>query len=150
MMVLSSASELRFLKSEFIVEFGGGYGCLCHSVHGAGFKGRYVIFDLPVFTAVQTFYLRSNYLSVRDLGTEEGQEAFRLGSAGVYTVGDANQLSRIAAGLRGGVLIGMWSLTEAAPKVRRTVIDPLIEAGLFDAILLGLRDEWGGTCLTSV
>ena len=42
-----------------IVEFGGGYGSLCRLVHKLGFKGQYIIFDLPEFVALQKFYLGS-------------------------------------------------------------------------------------------
>ena len=35
-----------------VVEFGGGYGGMCRLIHRLGFKGRYVIFDLPYFSAL--------------------------------------------------------------------------------------------------
>jgi hypothetical protein len=43
---------------DVIVEFGGGYGRLCHLVHDLGFSGRYVIVDLPEVAALQRCYLR--------------------------------------------------------------------------------------------
>ena len=42
-----------------IVEFGGGYGSMARLVARLGFRGRYHIHDLPEFSALQRFYLRS-------------------------------------------------------------------------------------------
>lgn len=40
-----------------IVEFGGGYGAMCLLCRRLGFKGRYVIYDLPEFSLLQQWYL---------------------------------------------------------------------------------------------
>jgi hypothetical protein len=44
----------------FVLEFGGGYGEMRRIVHEIGFRGRYVIFDLPEFNALQRYYLRAS------------------------------------------------------------------------------------------
>jgi len=49
-----------------IVEFGGGYGRLCHLVHDLGFSGTYVIFDLPEVAVLQRFYLRHVGIAVSE------------------------------------------------------------------------------------
>ena len=90
--VLGRVSGMHAHDASLIVEFGGGYGCLCHAIHRAGFRGRYVIYDLPVFSAVQEFFLRSNYLTVMDLSSPEGRAAFDQGSPAVYVVNDASVL----------------------------------------------------------
>jgi len=43
-----------------IVEFGGGYGNLCRAIHRLGFNGQYTIWDLPIFSALQRFYLENS------------------------------------------------------------------------------------------
>lgn len=43
-----------------IIEFGGGYGCMAKLVNNLGFMGKYVIFDIPEFLALQKYYLNSN------------------------------------------------------------------------------------------
>lgn len=40
-----------------IVEFGGGYGAMRLLCHRLGFKGRYIIYDLPEFSLLQEWYL---------------------------------------------------------------------------------------------
>jgi len=42
---------------ETIVEVGGGYGAACLMAYRMGFKGKYVIFDLPEFGLLQQWYL---------------------------------------------------------------------------------------------
>ncbi len=43
-----------------IIEFGGGYGCMANLVNNLGFKGKYIIFDIPELLALQKYYLRSS------------------------------------------------------------------------------------------
>lgn len=40
-----------------IVEFGGGYGAMALLCHRLGFKGKYIIYDLPEFALLQEYYL---------------------------------------------------------------------------------------------
>jgi hypothetical protein len=41
---------------DFVIEFGGGYGSLCRLFFNQQFKGQYVLFDLPPFSALQHFF----------------------------------------------------------------------------------------------
>ena len=41
-------------NTDLILEFGGGYGALCLATLAGGFRGQYLIYDLPVFLQVQT------------------------------------------------------------------------------------------------
>lgn len=40
-----------------IVEFGGGYGAMALACHRLGFRGEYIIYDLPEFALLQQYYL---------------------------------------------------------------------------------------------
>jgi len=40
-----------------IVEFGGGYGAMAWIVNRLGFKGEYVIYDIPEMSILQRYYL---------------------------------------------------------------------------------------------
>lgn len=51
----TTGKRIEDLKS--IVEFGGGYGAMCLLIHELGFKGKYVIYDLPEFSLLQEYYL---------------------------------------------------------------------------------------------
>lgn len=56
-----SLSQLNFgldiSKLDTILEFGGGYGAMCLLCRRLGFKGRYIIYDLPEFSLLQRYYL---------------------------------------------------------------------------------------------
>jgi len=42
-----------------IIEFGGGYGSMCRLFRNMKYSGKYVIFDLPEFLALQEYYIGS-------------------------------------------------------------------------------------------
>lgn len=60
----------RMCDLQFIFEFGGGYGCLCRIAHKLGFRGQYVIYDLPVLSLLQKYYLGAVGLDAVELVTE--------------------------------------------------------------------------------
>lgn len=43
-----------------ILEFGGGYGCMCDILRIMGFDGNYQIYDLPVMGKIQEYFLSAN------------------------------------------------------------------------------------------
>jgi hypothetical protein len=71
---------------DYIFEFGGGYGSMCSLFHNLGFRGKYLIFDLPIFTALQTFYLKAAGLPVHPV------EVFNAEPDGVLAISDRGQL----------------------------------------------------------
>lgn len=44
-----------------VVEFGGGYGSMCRLIKRLNFDSTYIIIDLPVFSFIQLYYLKSIY-----------------------------------------------------------------------------------------
>jgi len=106
----------RLTELPFVVEFGGGYGSLCRLFHQLGFRGTYVIFDLPEVTLLQRFFLGSLH-------------------APVVTTSDVGELrAHVAKRPSGGAaFIACASLGEAPIHVRRQVL-PVV-AG-FDAVLI--------------
>jgi len=54
----------RISNFDFIFKFGGGYGSMCKLLHNPGFKGRYVLYDFPVFSALQEFFLKCHNISL--------------------------------------------------------------------------------------
>jgi hypothetical protein len=101
-----------------VFEFGGGYGSMCRLFHQLGFSGRYVIHDLPPFSALQAFYLGSLGLPLVD--------ADRLADAdrGVACVSDPAALERALrwVGTSRALFVATWSLSETPIRVRDTVM----------------------------
>jgi len=56
---LEETSGIRLWEMPFVFEFGGGYGGMMRLVQKMGFNGRYIIFDMPVVSALQRYYLRA-------------------------------------------------------------------------------------------
>ena len=96
-----------------IVEFGGGYGSMCRACHNLGFKGRYIIFDLPHFSSLQRFYLKSLKLPVMRPNEVE--------NSSIHCCSDIEDLQRVLS-LSGiaqkSLFIATWSLSETPMHVR--------------------------------
>ena len=53
----NNISDIKDVDS--ILEIGGGYGCMCRLVHKLGFSGSYTILDLPEFSLLTEYYIKS-------------------------------------------------------------------------------------------
>jgi hypothetical protein len=101
-----------------VVEFGGGYGSMCRLFHQLGFAGRYVIHDLPEFSALQAFYLGSLGLPVIDPGVPAG------GERGIALVSEPAALERALRWVDPGqaLFLATWSLSETPASVRDAIM----------------------------
>lgn len=89
---------------QFIFEFGGGYGCLCRIAHKLGFQGRYTIYDLPVLSLLQWYYL----------GT--------VGIGGVDLITDISSLKVSLEQIPDeSLFVAIWSLCEVDMPLRRKI-----------------------------
>jgi hypothetical protein len=120
-----------------VVEFGGGYGGMCRLIHRLGFKGRYVIFDLPYFSALQRYYLRSNGQYV---GAAADVAKFRTGIACVSTVDDLRMLTERIDDKQSALFLATWSLSEAPIAVRAPILPLLMNMG---NVLVGYQERFG-------
>ena len=104
-----------------VFEFGGGYGSMCRLFHQLGFSGRYVIYDLPQFSALQAFYLGSLGLPLVDADRLAGADR------GVACVSDPATLVQALAWADASCTLSVatWSLSETPAHVRDTIM-PLV------------------------
>jgi hypothetical protein len=104
-----------------VFEFGGGYGSMCRLFHQLGFSGRYVIYDLPQFSALQAFYLGSLGLPLVAADRLVGADR------GIACVSDAASLVRALewADASCTLSVATWSLSETPARVRDTIM-PLV------------------------
>jgi hypothetical protein len=99
-----------------VIEFGGGFGSLCRLMHQLGFRGRYVIFDLPPFTLLQRYFLRS-------------AGVLRADDDRIALTSDISELEAHVAALPPAawqMFVACWSLSET-PLALRERIRPLVE-----------------------
>jgi len=99
-----------------IVEVGGGYGAMALIIRRLGFRGRYIILDLPEFSLLQQYYLSN-------VGIE-----------------DVEFYSTIDQHFDADLLIGLYSLNEM-PLEARVRIMQLCPARSY---LIAYGANWGG------
>lgn len=134
-MRFAEATGADIPKLGLVVEFGGGYGSMCRLFHRLGFQGRYFIYDLPEFSALQRYFLKNLGLPVRD-GTDDCTEN------GIYLFTDLTLLQRAlkerpAPGA--SAFVATWSLSESPAELRDRFL-PLVEA--FDYFLIAFQDRF--------
>lgn len=113
-----------------ILEFGGGYGSFCRLAHRLGFKGQYVIFDLPEFSALQEYFLESVGVPL----------SIKAGQPGVRCISELKDLKEYTEGPDDWLFIALWSLSEAPLALRREVLG---DGSSFSAYLISYQDEFG-------
>lgn len=122
-------------KYNFIFEFGGGYGCMCRLIHRLDFKGKYIIFDLPEFSALQTFFLKSLEIPVYSF------EHYKKVDCGVICVSDIEQLKDIICNMKASnsLFIGTWSISEVPVRLRKQILG-LVKS--FKSYLIAFEEKW--------
>lgn len=128
----------KISDSSFVLEFGGGYGGMCRLAHNLGFKGKYVIFDLPPLSALQRFFLKMNGISAEhEVGSSWKAETVLCSS-------DFGQLKAVLAAqpdLGGASFIATWSLSESPVALRRDLLPLVAQFRSFLVAYQGLFGE---------
>lgn len=65
--LLEQKMNVKISDLSLIVEFGGGYGCMCRVLYGLGFQGTYINFELPMMAALMRYYLAEIGLSDKSI-----------------------------------------------------------------------------------
>ena len=87
---------------DYVFEFGGGYGSMARLFHNLGFKGKYIIYDLPEFSQLQKIYLDK-------IGMKNVEFVTRI-------EGIPNSNGKV-------LFIATWSLSEAPLDLRNQILD---------------------------
>jgi hypothetical protein len=121
-----------------IVEFGGGYGSLCRIVHKLGFKGKYIVFDLPEFVALQKFYLGSLAMPLIEA------KDVAAGRRGILCTSDLSVLGSVTPQeAQTSLCIATWSLSETGEAFREQVVAlPAVDGA--DAYLIAYQNDFEG------
>lgn len=116
--VFEQRTGLKIDGLDCVMEFGGGYGSMCRVFHKLGFHGRYIIFDLPLFSALQKFFLSTIGLTVLT------PEQFVSNKPGILCISDMSVLNTVIAHedfKRESLFIATWSISEAPIKIRESI-----------------------------
>jgi hypothetical protein len=123
-------------EADLVLEFGGGYGSMCRLAHRLGFRGRYVIFDLPIVGLIQRYFLESLGIPVFDRAPVSGDES------GVALLSDLKDLVLQFGRERGGgrsLFLATWSLSETPLSLRKELL-ALING--FDRYLIAYQESF--------
>ena len=119
-------------KFDFIFEFGGGYGATCNLINRLGFRGKYIIYDLYIFSSLQKFYLKLEQNDVSKIPGKNKINTFSNLKDVESTIKQSN--------LDNSMFIANWSLTETPIKIR-SKFHPLMKN--FNNVLIAFRDVFG-------
>jgi hypothetical protein len=125
-------------KYDLILEFGGGYGGMARLVNNLGFRGKYIIFDFPEFSALQKYFLKSlgiEILEKIDLYSEK---------SGVILVSDIDELHNLISTVNSNtkaMFIATWSISETPIAFRKKIL-PLLNN--FEAFLIAYQGFFEG------
>lgn len=110
-----------------VVEFGGGFGTMCKLIHKLGFKGRYIIFDLPELSAMQHYYLKATGIQT-EVKIDEVTEA----QSCIVLLSDIEQLKRqLEIPSESFAFIAIWSLSETPIDFRNQICDLVSNASYY-------------------
>ncbi len=110
-------------KFDKIIEFGGGYGCLCRIIKQYGFKGQYIITDLPEFLFLQEYYLKSSG-KINNVIRDYYDNSNTINN--VLLLDDFSKLANIKVNPNENILfIATWSFSEIPISLRETVLKQL-------------------------
>jgi hypothetical protein len=116
-----------------IIEFGGGYGSMARLVWQLGFRGHYVIYDLPEMSAVQRYYLKSIGLPTSTAKTAHDGPM-------VSWAGSQDDLEQITDRRVADLFLATWSLSETPIGFREWFL-PLVRA---NHCFFGYEDRYRG------
>ena len=97
-----------------IFEFGGGYGSFCRLCYRMGFKGSYVIFDLPEYSIFQNYFLSS-----LELPLNVSLSKVSIADNTTSLISDINELSKMPSP---DLFVALWSLSETPVELRDKVL----------------------------
>jgi hypothetical protein len=106
-------------KARRIVEFGGGYGSLCRLIYNLGFTGQYVIYDIPEFSLLQEYFLKSWNENI-----SLSLEPIAKNRQGIALLSDLKVMQKQLENFNTApdIFIATWSLSESPVDLRERIL----------------------------
>jgi len=122
-----------YSQLDYIFEFGGGYGKMASIAYKAGFRGKYILFDLPLFSIIQKYYLKN-------IGIEAALNPEDL-SCQVNCFFEWEKIEKVVKAFKGKntLFIATWSLSEAPIELSDKVENILRDISY---ILIAYQDKF--------
>jgi hypothetical protein len=121
--IFAEAFKVDIGNIKQIFEFGGGYGSMARFLYQFGFKGNYIIFDLPEFSLLQKYFLSS----IKDLHLNF-DDSF---TPSVLLTGSLRDSAVAIQQKPLDVFIALWSLSESPVELRDQVAEALPKSNYY-------------------
>jgi len=122
--------------TDFVFEFGAGYGSMCRLFYNLGFKGTYIMFDMPIFCELQKYFLRCIGIPVYTT-TNPRLERIAVSISGLEKL---RELLSNNASARNAIFIATWSISEVPLKLREEIFSLVSDFSFF---LMGYQNQFG-------
>jgi len=126
----------RIEDIDMVFEFGGGYGSMCRLCHNLGFRGQYIIHDLPAFSLLQMYYLKASGFCVKPPA-----DVFSSGNgiACVSNIEDVIREIATRAEKCNSLYLATWSISETSMDFRTSMLEHIKK---FKHFLIGYQDKF--------
>lgn len=122
---------------DIVLEFGGGYGSMARLFYNLGFRGTYVIYDLPIVSALQRYFLESLGINVISDGKHQLEEMNVFCTSSLGIVKNICSFDTDPKKL----FIATWSLSESPIAIR---FEWSWVMNHFSYFLLAYQEQFGG------
>ena len=112
-------SGVKVNEMNVIFEFGGGYGNMYRLASKLGFKGKYIIFDFPAFSALQEYFIKSVGLEVLNVNN------FATSNSGLLCISNLVDLEyalSLFVENQGTMFLASWSISETPISFRESIL----------------------------
>lgn len=121
---------------DFVFEFGAGYGSMCRLFYNLGYKGTYIMYDLPMFSELQKYFLKCIGIPVYTANSPYLEK-------NVVCISSFDELKKILssrASARNALFIATWSISEAPLELRKKIFSLVLD---FPFFLIGYQNHFG-------
>lgn len=108
-------TDIKLDEFDVVFEFGGGYGSMARVFQNASFKGKYIVFDTPLFSALQKYYLQCSDYKIESVQNFDNVES------GIFCISDKNELFEVLAKINPtakNCFWATWSFSETPISLR--------------------------------
>ncbi len=122
-----SKTGCDFKNLDTIIDFGGGYGCTCRLAYRLGFTGKYILYDLPEFLALQEYYLIATGIHPQN---------------DIVFLSDIYDFQKQIKDIKNdkSLFMACFSISESPPLLRDIVLPEIAKS--IDYISIWYKDKW--------
>jgi len=115
--ILNSFTQFDLSKCNSIFEFGGGYGSLSRFLVRLGFSGIYYIYDLPLVSTLQKYFLKGIGINASVFWNEK---SINDNPPYLHLINDWDNITPPC-----DLFIALWSISEVPIETRNTVLSKM-------------------------